>query len=184
MICDWPRYQIPSSKGRSREATAITTIRSTSPSTEIPTNLAANEPVDRSTVGSRTEAALGTVATLRRGRTPSAGGSVEFWRRWGDAARGSGRGDEPAEVPQLLGLGAQRELELLEPLEVPVDRVVEVDADAAVHVERSMAHPAAALRRPELRGGDLHARVLARGELRRGLEHRELDRLRVDVGVG
>ena len=65
-----------------------------------------------------------------------------------------------------------------------MDRVVDVDADAAVDVQRGVADPVPALGRPELRGRDLERDVPALVEVRRGLQHRELDRLVVDVAVG
>ena len=64
---------------------------------------------------------------------------------------------------------------LLDPQEVAVDRVVDVDADAAVDVQRGVRDAAAALGRPELRGRDLERDVAALVEVRRGLQHRELD---------
>ena len=56
---------------------------------------------------------------------------------------------------------AERELVRLQPQEVAVDGVVEVDADAAVDVQRGVSDPVAALGRPVLRGRDLD-RVVAR----------------------
>src|SRR5262249_47740771 len=67
----------------------------------------------------------------------------------GAAATGSGAcgrlgGDERAEAHQLRRGRAERVLELLRPQEVAVDRIIDVDADAAVNVQRGMADAAAA----------------------------------------
>ena len=65
-----------------------------------------------------------------------------------------------------------------------MDRVVDVDADAAVDVQRGVPDAVAAVGRPELRGRDLERVVAPFVEVRRGLQHRELDRLVVDEAVG
>src|SRR5581483_8264689 len=76
--------------------------------------------------------------------------------RSAESAIASGRpGDQAAEPHELRRRAAERVLDLLRPQEVAVDRIVDVDRDAAVDVEARVADPAAGLRRPELRGRDL-----------------------------
>ena len=95
-------------------------------------------------------------------------------------------------VPVALGAApdelrcrrAERELVALAPHDVPVDRVVEVDAHAAVDVQRRVRDVVATLGRPELRRRDFERIVAALVEVRGRLQHRELDRLIVDVAVG
>src|SRR3954452_16435915 len=92
-------------------------------------------------------------------------------------------GEELAEVAEVAAAGAEGELELLGPAVVAVQRVVAVDADAAVEVLRG-AHDALAGVGGEVLGdGDLLGRGTARREVPRRLERGEADRLRVDERV-
>ena len=63
-------------------------------------------------------------------------------------------------------------------------RVVDVDADAAVHVLRRVRHPVTALAGPPLRDRRLVAAGQAGVEQPDGLQRRQPHRLDVDVGVG
>ena len=65
-----------------------------------------------------------------------------------------------------------------------MDREVDVDADPAVDVQGGVRDSIPAVGGPELRGGDLEGVVAPFVEVRRRLEHRELDRLVVDVAIG
>src|SRR5690349_1164171 len=164
MKCDCRSYQMLSPYGRFRDASAMTTSRIASAATVTPASHHQKRRASSSTRVDDVPRPLVIVATLGG---PDHAAEAHPRRRGGWCATRapprSGGGDQPAQVPELLGLGAQRELERLHPLEVPVDRVVEVDADAAVHVQRRVTDPAATLRRPELGGGDLHAGVGAGG---------------------
>ncbi len=90
----------------------------------------------------------------------------------------------PAELEQLRRGAAERELELLRQQEVPVQRVVLVDAHAAVQVLRGVHDPLAALGRPELRHRDLGRGGQTLGQPPDRLPRGEPDRLGVDVRVG
>ena len=70
------------------------------------------------------------------------------------------------EAEQLRRGTAEGELELLGPTEVARQRVLDIHADAAVHVLRGMCHAVAALAGPPLRDGRLVARGRPQG--RRG----------------
>ena len=61
-----------------------------------------------------------------------------------------GLGEDLADAQQLRRGRAQGELVLLQPQEVAVDREVNVDADAAVDVQRGVRDAVAALGRPVL----------------------------------
>ena len=71
--------------------------------------------------------------------------------------RGAIRPARTADGAQLAVAPPSSELVVLGGQEVAVQRVVEVDADAAVDVYGGVRDPVARLGRPELRGGDLGA---------------------------
>ena len=77
-----------------------------------------------------------------------------------------------AEPAERRARAAQGVLDLLAPQEVPVHRVVDVGAHAAVQVLHVVHHPLAALRRPPLRDQHVGRRVAADVELPRGLQQR------------
>src|SRR4051794_22644624 len=105
--------------------------------------------------------ATGTGSCSRRGTRFGAGPmrcaprSAPHWRRDAGRQLRGGVGEVLTDDEQLGGGAAQRELGLLDPQEVAVDRVVEVDADAAVDVQAGVAELVAAFARPPLRRGDL-----------------------------
>src|SRR5439155_23633087 len=68
------------------------------------------------------------------------------------------RGDPRAEPVDLVDRRAERELELLGPQAVTMQRVVDVDAHAAVQVLRREAHAVTGVACPDLRDRDLVAR--------------------------
>src|SRR4051794_11612889 len=99
------------------------------------------------------------------------------------SGRGALGGEDAAEVDQLAGAAAQGQLQLLREQEVPVERVVPVDPHTTVEVGCGVDDPLTARRRPVLGDRDLPGGGVASGEPPGGLEHREADRVAVDVGI-
>ena len=91
------------------------------------------------------------------------------------------RAPEPA---QVLGARAELQLEDLGPPEVAVDRVLDVEADAAVEVLGGVGDPVPAVGGPVLGDVELLVGGSPLGEAPGGLAGGELHALGVDVGVG
>src|SRR5262245_60037115 len=87
------------------------------------------------------------------------------------------RGDRGPEPFEAFGGRAQRELELLRPQAVAMQRVVDVDAHAAVQVLRGEAHAVAGVAGPDLRDRDLLGRGPLLAEQPRGVLHDEAQAL-------
>src|SRR5262245_59840352 len=73
-------------------------------------------------------------------------------------------GDRFAQRGELAGCGAERELDGLRPQVVAMDRIVDVNPDAAVQVLGGVDDAVAGLRRPEVGDPDLVARRDSRAE--------------------
>src|SRR5260221_7248405 len=83
----------------------------------------------------------------------------------------------------MLGGGAERELDHLASPEVPVNRIVEIDADTPVKMLRGVHHTITTEGGPELCDVDFVVRGKLLGQSPCGLDRREPDRLRVDVRI-
>ena len=104
-------------------------------------------------------------------------------QRAGHQRAGALGGQDPAERDELAVGAPEEQLQLLGQQEVAVQRVVAVDAHAAVQVGGGVHDPLAAGRRPVLGHRHLAVGREPGGQPPRGLEHGEPDRLGVDVGV-
>src|SRR5581483_7084527 len=101
------------------------------------------------------------------------------------AVTGSGRGVRQltADAQQRRGGPAQRELGLLGSQEVPMHRMVGVNADTAVDVNNGVRHPMSCVSGPECRGGDLGVTRKILAEPPGGLGQGEPQPLDIDVAV-
>src|ERR1700744_1798742 len=105
-------------------------------------------------------------------------------RRWEVRPQlGGGVRQFATDLQQLTGGAAECELRLLGGQEVAVDRVVGVDADAAVDVNDAVYHPMPGISRPECGGRDLGVGGQILAESPRRLGKCQPQALDVDVGV-
>ena len=99
---------------------------------------------------------------------------------WGSVLEGSARGELLTDPDELPRRAAERLRELPRPEVVAVQRVVDVEPDAAMQVLRRVRDAVAGLGGPVLRDRERVARVVARGdEVERPL-HRQADRQHVE----
>src|SRR5438105_848286 len=119
---------------------------------------------------------------IQNAAVPSAVTSISAvtTRAPGGASRTSQLRSDARELPRLR---PERQLDLLRPEIVAMQRVVDVDADPAVEMLRRIGDAVGGLGRPELRDGDLVPRRPPAREAPHGLPRRQPDRLDVDVGV-
>ena len=100
------------------------------------------------------------------------------------ACSSGGFGKLATDPAQLPGGTAEREFDLLGGQEIPVHRVIGVDADAAVHVHDGVCHSVPGVGGPERRGGHVDFGGEIFGDPPGRLGQRQPQPLDVDIPVG